>query len=223
MKTLYNKYDKTKINTLPAVSFPGRTIVVFTENEARKAVDYLLSFPLVGIDTETKPSFKKGKSNKVALLQVSTHDTCFLFRLNRIGLTESIKRFLEDTKTLKVGISLGDDLRELHKRGDFENGSFLDLQNHMNELGIQDLSLQKIFANLFEQKISKNQRLTNWEAESLTEKQQRYAATDAWTCILIYEEYLRLMESNDYELIIVPEPEENIQVSSTDDTTKEDK
>ncbi len=207
MRILYSKYDKTKIGSLPRIVFPGRKIVILTEAEAKKAVDYLLQQDLLGFDTETRPVFKKGRSNKVALLQVSTRDTCFLFRLNRIGLCAAIIELLESTKVKKIGLSWHDDLMMLHKRGEFNAGGFVDLQDHMDELGIQDRSLAKLYANFFGERISKREQLSNWEADVLTEKQKDYAATDAWACVKLYEEYVRLKETQDYQLIVVPEPE----------------
>jgi ribonuclease D len=207
MKVLYSKYDKTQIGSLPRIVFPGRKIVIITEDEARKAVDYLLQQDLLGFDTETRPVFKKGRTNKVALLQVSTHDTCFLFRLNRIGLCAPVIELLESTKVKKIGLSWHDDLMMLHKRGEFTPGGFIDLQDHMAELGIKDMSLAKLYANFFGERISKREQLSNWEADVLSEKQQNYAATDAWACVRLYEEYIRLKETQDYQLIVVPEPE----------------
>lgn len=182
IKTIVNKYDKKKMSTLPRALFPGRIIVVLTQEEAEKAVDYLMKADLLGFDTETKPIFKKGRQNKVALLQVSTIDTCFLFRLNRIGLCPAIVRLMETTEVKKVGLSWKDDLLSLHKRGDFKAAGFFDLQDHMRELGIQDMALAKLYANLFGERISKREQLSNWEADVLSEKQKNYAATDAWAC-----------------------------------------
>ena len=204
-KIIYSKYDKTKIGTLPKVSFEGRIVIVITEKEAEKAVDFLLSQPILGIDTETRPSFKKGHVNEVALLQVSTHDVCFLFRLNLIGMSAAVIRLLEDTTVPKIGLSLRDDLMMLGKRAEFSKGCFIDLQNHVKEIGVEDMSLQKLYANFFGQKISKRDRLSNWEAEILKDKQKIYAATDAWACIMLYEELLRLKQTGDYELIKVEE------------------
>ena len=175
--------------------------MILTESEAQKAVDYLLSQPILGVDTETRPSFKKGRANKVALLQVASHEVCFLFRLNQLGISPAVKRLLEDKKVPKIGLSWHDDLNMLHKSGDFETGYFIDLQNHVREIGVEDLSLQKLYANFFGQKISKRERLTNWEADILNDKQKQYAATDAWACIMLYEELMRLEETGDYELI----------------------
>ena len=198
MKIIYNKYDKQRIQELPRVLFEGRIIVVFTEREANRAVDYLMKQKLLGFDTETRPSFKKGQMFQVALLQVATPDTCFLFRLNRIGLPDSIIRLLEDRTITKVGLSLQDDLRMLHARRPFETGTFVELQKEVKDIGIEDNSLQKIYANLFGEKIAKNQQLSNWEADVLTEAQQRYAATDAWACIQIHEEVSRMKREKDF-------------------------
>ena len=200
-KTIYSKYDKTRIGTLPRVLFEGRIVVVLTERDAEKAVRYLLSQPILGIDTETRPSFKKGQTHQVALLQVSSYDVCFLFRLNQLGLSPSVKRLLEDTRVPKIGLSLRDDFLSLHKLGDFKVGYFIDLQDHVREIGVEDLSLQKLYANLFGQQISKAQRLTNWERDVLDEKQKQYAATDAWACIQLYEELERLKQTGDYEIV----------------------
>ena len=207
MKTIYNKFDKAKISTLPRVLFKGRIVVVLTERDADKAVRYLLSQPILGVDTETRPSFKKGETHQVALLQVSSYDVCFLFRLNQLGMSPSVKRLLEDTRVPKIGLSLRDDLLSLHKLGDFNAGYFIDLQDHMREIGVEDLSLQKLYANFFAQKISKREQLTNWEADILQDKQKLYAATDAWSCIMLYEELMRLEQTGDYELIKVDNDE----------------
>jgi ribonuclease D len=207
MKTIYNKFDKAKIAALPRVLFKGRIVVVLTERDADKAVRYLLSQPILGVDTETRPSFKKGETHQVALLQVSSYDVCFLFRLNQLGMSPSVKRLLEDTRVPKIGLSLRDDLLSLHKLADFNAGYFIDLQDHMREIGVEDLSLQKLYANFFAQKISKREQLTNWEADILQDKQKLYAATDAWSCIMLYEELMRLEQTGDYELIKVDNDE----------------
>lgn len=205
-KIIYSKYDKKKIPSLPRVLFPGRIIVILTPDEAEKSVDYLLKADILGFDTETKPVFKRGRQNKVALLQVSTEDTCFLFRLNRIGLCPAIIRLLETTDVRKIGLSWHDDIASLHKRGGFSPKGFFELQDHMKELGIEDMSLAKLYANLFGERISKREQLSNWDNDVLTDKQKGYAATDAWACIRLYKEYQRLKETKDYELVVVPEP-----------------
>ncbi len=207
MKTLVNRYDKKRIAQLPKTLFQGRLIVVQSEEEAKKAVNYLLTQKIIGLDTETKPNFKKGGGmNPVALLQASTHDTCFLFRLNYTGFTPELVTLLSNDDVLKVGLSLKDDFTQLNRRRPFTPGKHVELQSLAKDMGIIDQSLQKLYANVFEQRISKNQQLSNWEADVLTEAQKRYAATDAWACIQLYGELQRLKETG-YMLEVIPEPE----------------
>ena len=208
-KTIYNKYDKEDIPKLPSVGFTGKIIVVMTANEAKKAVDYLLSQDVLGVDTETRPSFRKGENYQVSLLQVSSREICFLFRLNLMGMPPAVIRLLENKEVPMVGLSWHDDLTMLRRRANFEPGRFIDIQDMVGDLGIVDLSLQKLYANLFHQRISKRQRLSNWNADVLNDKQKLYAATDAWACIKLYDEIRRLRESGDYELVIVDNKDEN--------------
>lgn len=208
MKQIKNKITKTEIATLPKVLFPGRIFVIYTEADANKAISYLQTQRIVGVDTETRPSFKRGTTHKVALLQISTSDTCFLFRLNQIGMPPSLQEFLM-SDTLKIGLSLKDDFTMLRRRKDVhaEEGNWIELQDYVGRFGIEDRSLQKIFANLFGQKISKSQRLSNWEAETLSEGQMKYAATDAWACVEIYNCLEEMERTGNYELIKVETPE----------------
>lgn len=187
---------------MPKVLFPGRIFVIYTESDAEKAVAYLKDQRIVGVDTETRLSFKRGTTHKVALLQISTQDTCFLFRLNRIGMPDSLQEFLM-SDTLKIGLSLKDDFNSLRKRQDMhpDRGNWIELQEYVGKFGIEDRSLQKIYANLFGEKISKNQRLSNWEADVLSEGQKLYAATDAWACVEIYNCLSELESTGNYEII----------------------
>lgn len=204
-KTIYNKYDKKLIPSLPTAQFDGRIIVILTKGETEKAVNYLLSQPILGFDTETRPTFRKGEHHKVALLQVSTPDTCFLFRLNHTGLTPALIRLLEDNTVPKMALSWHDDVNGLQRLKQFNPGHFIDIQQLVKELGVEDMSLQKLYANLFGQKISKRQQLSNWEADILSTPQKLYAATDAWACINLYNEIVRLKETGDYKLVVQEE------------------
>lgn len=179
--------SKADIAQMSNELFKGRIIVIHSVGDVEKAVNYLKGFPVVGIDTETRPSFAKGKTYEVSLLQLSTEDTCFLFRLNYIGMPKALIDLLQDDRQLKVGLSLRDDIQNLHRKHKFEPRGFLDLQSYVKEMGIEAQSLQKIYALLFGKKISKSQRLTNWEADVLTDRQKAYAATDAWACVRIYK------------------------------------
>lgn len=190
---------KEDISEMPKVNFEGKIITVCTEKDAERAIDFLTKYSVLGIDSETKPSFVKGKSHKVSLLQVATENYCFLFRLNLMGLPKVLIELLENPSIIKVGLSLKDDFLALHRRVTFKQQNCIELQEYVKPFGIQDKSLQKIYAILFGHKISKSQRLSNWEAETLSPSQQLYAATDAWSCLKIYNLLQELHHTGDYE------------------------
>lgn len=199
--------DKEVLKDLPKAVFFGQIHIVQTPSEAEKAVAFLKTCPLLGIDSETRPSFTKGQSHKVALLQISSEDHCFLFRLNLTGLTLPLIELLESPSITKVGLSLRDDFMMLHKRAPFEQRACVELQEYVRAFGIQDKSLQKIYGILFGEKISKSQRLSNWEADALTEPQKQYAATDAWACLNIYNRLQELKRTGDFEIAAEEEKE----------------
>ncbi len=199
---IHSAISKEEINELPKVIFEGQIHVIDSTADTEKAVYYLSRQSVVGIDSETRPSFKKGKTNKVSLFQISTSEHCFLFRLNKIENPAPLIRFLENPQIVKIGISLKDDESSLRRRYKFTPGGWVDLQTFVIPFGITDKSLQKIYAILFGEKISKSQRLTNWEADELTQAQKIYAATDAWTCLKIYNLLNELKRSGNYETII---------------------
>ncbi|MGN0068190.1 MAG: 3'-5' exonuclease [Prevotella sp.] len=211
-KIIYQKFDKKAITDLPQIVFPGRICVVLSESEAEKAVNFLLSRKIVGVDTETRPAFKKGQMHQVALLQVSTEDICFLFRLNHIGMPPAVLRLLTNKEVPMVGLSWHDDLCALRRRAEFEPGLFIDIQDMVGQIGIEDLSLQKIYANIFHQKISKRQQLSNWNADVLTDKQKLYAATDAWACLNLYKAISELQQTGDYTLVCNEEQTEKVTI-----------
>ena len=180
--------DKNEISTMPTVTFEGRIITIDTASAVDQAMIALSGESYVGIDTETRPSFRKGVQHDVSLIQLSTPNTCFLIRLNRTGMPDSLVAFLENKRIAKIGLSLHDDYQGLCKRRKFKAGNFIDLQKEVGKYGIEEMSLQKIFAIIFGQRISKSQQLSNWENDVLTDKQKQYAATDAWACLKIYKE-----------------------------------
>ena len=200
LKVIDVTVDKQHIAEMPKVVFPGRIEVVQSEREMLKAIEYLRKQPVVGLDTETRPCFSKDRSHKVSLLQVSSDNICFLFRLNLIGLPAELISFLEEDTPIKIGISFHDDVRMLHQRAPFEMGKWVELQKMVGLFGIADRSLQKIYANLFHQRISKTQRLSNWEADVLSDGQKQYAAIDAWACIRIYRELMNMRMHHNYVL-----------------------
>lgn len=202
MRELHIKTDKNLIHELPRFVFEGRIIVIQSEAETVRAVKALRCSPILGIDTETRPTFRRGETHKVSLLQIADEHICFLFRLNEIGFPQPLVDLLADRQVLKVGLSLHDDFMMLRKRNEqFTPKNYIDLQDFVKEMGIEDMSLQKLYANVFRKRISKSARLSNWEADVLSESQKQYAATDAITCIQLYKELKELKESGEYILV----------------------
>ena len=194
MTTVNNFIDKIsneQTALLPAVEFRGEIRIVEHERDIAAACKTLAEQPVIGFDTETRPSFRPGVTFRVSLLQLSTLQLCFLFRLNKIPLAKPILQVLESQEILKIGADVAGDLRSLRQIRHFRDAGFVDLQTIAPQWGIGEKSLRKLSAIVLGRRVSKAQRLSNWEAATLTDKQQLYAATDAWVCTRIYEQLLR--------------------------------
>lgn len=182
--------SKEELQEFPISKFEGDVVIVNSVEDVSAAVEELKKCDIVGFDTETRPSFKKGRKNKVALLQLSTLDKAYLFRVNSIGIPDQLKSFLSDNKVIKTGVAISDDIKALKERGNFEPGGFVELQDMVKEYGIISMGLKKLTALILGFTISKRQQVTNWENEQLSDAQLIYAATDAWVCNLIYRQLL---------------------------------
>lgn len=192
---------KDHLGSLPHESYRGEIRLVDSPENVESAVNELRKSDIIGFDTETRPSFKKGQTYTVSLLQLATPDVCFLFRLNRIGLTDPVVELLQDPTKLKIGLSIHDDFHNLRKLcPTLEPDGFVDLQQYVKKFRIADNSLSRIYGILFGLRISKGQRLTNWEAENLTPAQQSYASLDAKACIKIY----RFLEAGAFNPLLSP-------------------
>ena len=175
---------------LPSARFGGRIIVIDNDELIAEACRDLAAHKMIGFDTETRPSFKAGVTNKVALLQLSTPSRCYLVRLCRTKLHPAILKILSNKDIKKVGADVAGDIRSLHELRNFKERGFIDLQQMASYWGIEEKSLRKMSALVLGQRVSKAQRLSNWESSTLTPQQQMYAATDAWVCIKIYEKLM---------------------------------
>ena len=178
-----------EMNRLPRKEFDGEIFLIDTRDKLDKTMPLLEGETLLGFDTETRPSFKKGKNYEVSLLQLANADQAFLFRLNHIGIPEPLKHLMEDPAVLKIGLALRDDIGGLKRLNPFEPGGFIDLQDMANEHSVPHNGLKKLAAKFLKYRISKSRskRLSNWEADKLGPKQVRYAATDAWVCYELYK------------------------------------
>lgn len=179
--------DKEEIKLYPPFIFSGEVSVINDPQQVSQAVNDLSRHRALGFDTETKPSFRKGEVNQVSLLQLATEERVYLFRLKLCGFQPSLRNLLANPDITKIGVGIRDDLRFLRRLGDFTPASFIDLQNYVSEFGIEEKSFSKLMAIIFNVKISKRQRTSNWEAPQFSEGQVRYAATDAWGALKMYQ------------------------------------
>jgi ribonuclease D len=186
-KMFKESISKEELTDLPLRWFEGEIILVDKPEQVDDAVEVLAKHQVIGFDTETRPAFKKGVLNKVALLQLSTADKAFLFRVNRTGFPLSLQKLLADPAIIKPGVAIRDDIKALQAISKFKPQGFIELQDHAKAMGILNFSLKKLAAIVLGFRISKSQQLSNWEAPALTEAQQLYAATDAWTALEIYK------------------------------------
>lgn len=188
-----SKLSKEELSVLPLKEFTGNAVTVINLEQAEIAVRQIReSGYLVGFDTETRPSFQKGVNHKVSLVQLSIGQFCFLFRLNKIGeLPQCLVELLEDPGVTKIGLSTPDDFKMLRVwQPELKPAGFVELQQLVTQYGIEEKSLAKIYGLLFGLKLSKRQRLTNWEADQLSDKQKAYASLDAIACVEIYNKLL---------------------------------
>lgn len=186
-----NKYQETitveEIQDYDLSWFKGEIVIVDNPDIFRKVMPRLLNERVLGFDTESRPSFKKGRKNKVSLIQLATGDLACLFRINKIGIPDELVKILADPDVIKAGVAVHDDLRFLKGVKKFNPEGFIDLQGFVKDFGIQSSGLKKLTAIVLGFRISKRQQVTDWNAEMLTEAQQVYAATDAWVCREIYK------------------------------------
>jgi ribonuclease D len=167
--------------------FKGEIVLVDNLSTFYEVIPRLEGSDLLGFDTETRPTFKKGKKNAVSLIQLSTDSLACLFRINKIGIPDRLLDLLSDPAVIKAGVAVHDDIRFLSGVRKFSPNGFIDLQNYVRDFGIQCSGLKKLAAIVLGFRISKRQQVTDWEAEQLTEAQEIYAATDAWVCHQIYK------------------------------------
>ena len=188
--TYRENISNEEVNTLPLITFEGIITIVDTENQ-EEAAQYLSQQKIIGFDTESRAVFKKGVKDTISLVQLSGPDRSFLIRVNKVPLSSGVISVLQSRRITKVGLAIRDDLMRMKEVNRFHPNKFIDLQSIVGNFGIREMSLKKITAIVMGYRISKAQRLSNWNAVSLTEAQQRYAATDAWICREIYNKLMQ--------------------------------
>ncbi|MBV6642139.1 MAG: 3'-5' exonuclease domain-containing protein 2 [Cyclobacteriaceae bacterium] len=186
-----DQIEKSDLQQLPLIRFEGEIHVIEKPDDLDNALDIIGREPILGFDTETKPTFTKGAYNHTALIQFATLDHAFLLRINRFGIPDRLKKILENENIRKIGISLRDDLKDLKKVRPFKPAGFIDLNNIAKDLGINQIGIKSLTGIFLERRVAKNQQTSNWENQKLTTAQKRYAATDAWVCMKMYDSLMQ--------------------------------
>ena len=185
-KRFPERLGKEHIRTLPVRAFDGKIHLITENKDVTDAIKTLRKYPILGFDTETRPVFRKGVHHNVSLLQLSTPEEAYLFRLNYLGFPNEVVALLEDSSILKVGVAILDDVRGLQKLSNFKADGFIELADIAGALGIVTCGLRNLAAIFLGVRITKKAQLTNWERPVINSKQSLYAATDAWFCLEMY-------------------------------------
>jgi ribonuclease D len=183
---------KEEVNELPLKRYEGKVSIITDVGPLAGALQHIREHEILGFDTETKPAFRKGVRHMVSLLQIAIPDMVYLIRLNHLGFTQELSDLFADASIKKVGISIRDDLKHLKQLSTrheipFVSDNIVELNDVANELGVENAGVKKLTGIFMKFRVSKSQQTSNWENPKLTEKQIRYAATDAWVCLEIYQ------------------------------------
>jgi len=181
-----NEISKEEVSALELIQYEGPITMIDSLEAFEQAIDQIALEPVLGFDTETRPSFKKGKVYPTSLVQIASLEQAWIIRVNRIGYPGALLELLSNDTPLKIGLGLQDDLRRLRADFQFEPRGFLDLQHYVAAFRIEEKGLKKISGIVLNRRISKSQQVSNWDADVLSEAQLKYAATDAWICLMIY-------------------------------------
>ena len=181
-----SEISKEEVAALELIQYEGPIYLIDSMEAFEQEIEHIAVEPVLGFDTETKPSFKKGKVYPTSLIQISSLEKAWIIRVSRIGYPKRLLDLLSGETPLKIGLGLQDDLRRLRADFHFEPQGFLDLQNYVQAFRIDEKGLKKISGIVLNRRISKSQQVSNWDADVLSEAQLRYAATDAWICMMIY-------------------------------------
>ncbi len=183
---------KEEITHLPLIKFSGKIILKNGDNDIDAIMEEMYAAKMVGFDTETKPTFRKGQINPIALLQFALNGKSFIFRVHKTGVPQELVDFLSDPAIAKIGVALDDDFVQLRRQVDFEPQNIVDLNKLAPQLGVENIGVRNLSGIFLGGRVSKNQQTSNWENPELTKSQLNYAATDAWVCLKIYQKMQHL-------------------------------
>jgi len=186
-----NTIDKEQVNELPLTKYEGTIHLIRSDEDVEAACTALRKEPILGFDTESRPSFRKGQSFPTALLQLGTESEVYLFQLLQLKNLQPIVDLLESPDILKVGVAIRDDIRKLEEDMGVRAAGFAEISEYTQRAGVINTGLRNLAAIFLGIRISKGSQVSNWARKRLTEAQIAYAATDAWVSRALY---LRIVE-----------------------------
>lgn len=198
---MVNRISSDFINDLEVLVYTGPVILLQDPEEMEYAAEAILlqGIDELGFDTESRPSFQRGVTFPISLIQIALPDRVYLFHLLEPRIPPSLVEIMANPTIRKIGIGLSGDFSKLRQLVDFEPQGFIDLCKIAAQKGIIQTGARSLTARYLGKKLVKAARTTNWARPQLSEKQMQYAATDAWVCLSLYP--LLLSDTNEYHHI----------------------
>lgn len=178
--------SKQEVADLPIRRYAGEVRLVGTPAEADRAMADIRAEHVVGFDTETRPAFIRGQSFLPCLAQVATSHAVYLFRLQQVDVSNHLGELLATNETVKAGVALADDLRQLRQLFPFAANRLIDPGIVAGRHGLAQTGLRNLAGIFLGFRVPKGARTSNWAAARLSPAQISYAATDAWVCRELY-------------------------------------
>jgi ribonuclease D len=183
---LQRTISRDEVVALPIQRYEGETVVVGSPAELERAREDFAQEALVGIDTETRPAFRKGESYHPSLVQVATAKAVYLFQIQQLDCSSVLNELISSEKTVKAGVSLAYDLRQLKQVFPFDEKAVVDVGWAAKRQKLEQTGVRNLAALFLGMRIPKGAKTTNWSSRTLSPQQIAYAATDAWVCRQLY-------------------------------------
>jgi len=183
---LQRTISRDEVVALPIQRYEGEVVVVGSPAELERARADFAQEALVGIDTETRPAFRKGESYPPSLVQVATAKAVYLFQIQQLDCSSVLKGLLDSESVVKAGVSLAYDLRQLKQVFPFDEKAVVDVGWAAKRQKLEQTGVRNLAALFLGMRIPKGAKTTNWSSRTLSPQQVTYAATDAWVCRQLY-------------------------------------
>jgi ribonuclease D len=180
------KITKEEINALPLKAYEGPVTLVDKDRQMAQALGQLRKEKVLGFDTESRPSFKRGQNYPASLIQLAGEDHVWLFQIQKLKDLSGLWGILARRRPIKAGVAIADDIKKLQDIRNFKPAGFVEIADLSTQAGILNTGLRSLAGLLLKMRVSKRAQVSNWARSELTEVQIQYAATDAWVSRELY-------------------------------------